>query len=115
MPIKASKWDIVLIDFPFTDGTQTKKRPGAVCAIVINELGREDLIISAITHQTGNTGIVVNEGHPEYKMSGLKYPSRILPGKIFTCAKSEVRHKLGQLGPTLQETIKSRLRDILDL
>lgn len=92
---------------------RNKKRPGVVCATVINDLGGEDVIIAAITSQSGMYGIEENKTHPEFIQTGLKTDSRILPGKIFTCAKSEIRSVLGKLGPKLQQAVK--IRDVLGL
>ena len=115
MPCSINKWDIVLINFPYSDGSITKKRPGIAFATVINDLGGEDVIVAAITSQPGLRGIEINKSHLEFAMSGLKYDSRVLPGKLFTCAKSEITTVLGKLGPTLQQAVKARMRDILGL
>ena len=109
MTLYPKKWDVVLIDFPYTDGSTTKKRPGAVFAVILNDLGQEDVIIAAITSQAGMSGIEIPNTHPEYANTGLRVPSRILPGKIFTCAKSEIRAILGKLGPALQAELRQRL------
>jgi mRNA interferase MazF len=115
MPFSIKKWDIVLINFPYTDGSTTKKRPGVATAIVINDLGGEDVIIAAITSQVGLRGIEINKSNSEFSLSGLKCDSRILPGKIFTCAKSEIVNVIGKLGPDLQKAVKTRMREILEL
>ena len=115
MPIPINKWDVILIDFPYSDGSITKKRPGLAFATVINDLGGEDVIIAAITSQPGLRGIEVNKSNPEFAASGLKTDSRILPGKIFTCAKSEIKSVIGKLGPNLQLSVKTRMREILGL
>jgi mRNA-degrading endonuclease toxin of MazEF toxin-antitoxin module len=115
MPTSINKWDVILIDFPYSNGIKTKHRPAAIFAIVINDLGGEDVIVAAITSQSGMRGIEVNQNNPEFALSGLKSDSRILPGKLFTCAKSEITSVIGKIGPNLQQAIKTRLREILSL
>jgi len=115
MPSPINKWDVVLINFPYSDGSTAKRRPGVACATVLNDLGGEDVIVAAITSQPGLRGIEINKAHAEYAMSGLKSDSRILPGKIFTCAKSEITSVIGKLGPTFQQVVKTRMREILGL
>jgi mRNA interferase MazF len=110
-----NKWDIVLVNFPYTDGSVSKRRPGSVVAVVINDLGKEDVIIAAITSQKGMRGIEVDTSHPEFPKTGLHSASRILYGKLFTCAKSEIEKVIGVLGTTLQEEVKKRLRDALGI
>ena len=109
------KWDIILINFPFTDGSLSKRRPGTIIAVVINDLGKEDAIIAAITSQKGMRGVEIDTSHPEFLQTGLRSASRILPGKLFTCAKSEVDRVIGTLGASLQEQVKNRLRDVLGI
>ena len=47
-----SKWDIILVPFPFTDLTTAKKRPALVVSPdSYNELG-PDLVIAFLTSQT---------------------------------------------------------------
>jgi hypothetical protein len=115
MAQSVKKWDIVLICFPYTDGSVTKRRLGTVIAVVINDLGKEDVIIAAITSQKGMRGVEIETSHPEFSQAGLRVASRILPGKLFTCAKSEVERVVGRLGVTLQEQVKTRLRDVLGI
>ena len=43
--------DVVLVSFPFTDQTTTKKRPAIVVSSTDYNLHRPDLIIMAVTSQ----------------------------------------------------------------
>jgi mRNA interferase MazF len=115
MAQSVNKWDVVLINFPYTDGSVSKRRPGSVIAVVINDLGKEDVIIAAITSQKGMRGVEIDTSHPEFSQTGLHSSSRILAGKLFTCAKSEVARVIGKLGTTLQDQVKSRLREVLGI
>jgi mRNA-degrading endonuclease toxin of MazEF toxin-antitoxin module len=47
--------DIVLVPFPFTDQRATKKRPAVVVSSVVYNASRPDLIVLAITSQSGPT------------------------------------------------------------
>lgn len=109
------KWDVILVRYPYTDGSTTKRRPGVIAAVVINDFGGEDIIIAAITSTRGPRGIEVPVTHEELSITGLHSDSRILPGKLFTCAKSEIDSIIGRLGPKLLLELKNRMRAILDL
>lgn len=98
-----------------SDGSAAKRRPGVAFATVLNDLGREDVIVAAITSQPRWRGIEINKAHAEYAMSGLRANSRILPGKIFICAKREITSAIGKLGHTLQQIVKIHMRKILGL
>ena len=56
---KFVKGDVVVVPFPFSDLTQSKRRP----ALVITALDRDDLILCQITSQTikDKYAISVNE------------------------------------------------------
>lgn len=110
-----TKWDVVLINFPYTDGSATKRRPGVACALVLNDLGGEDVVVSAITSQPGSVGVQIAPTDAEFPQTGLHAASRILPGKLFTCAKSEVANVIGKLGPIKQGEVRDRLRSVLGL
>lgn len=43
--------DIVLLKFPFTDNTSSKKRP----ALIINDFADNDIVVCRITSQIYNT------------------------------------------------------------
>jgi mRNA interferase MazF len=107
------KWDVVLVDWPFTDGSASKKRPAVIAAIILNDSGRDDVIMCAISSQPGMTGIQVPQSHSEFLQTKLRAPSRILPGKIFTISKSKIVHKIGTLGPILSNEVQQNLRTIL--
>ena len=111
---KFNKWDVVLINFPFTDGSNTKLRPAVVWGIVLNEIGEEDVVLCAVSSQSGlKGGIDIPESHPEFSKTGLDKASKILPGKIFTLAKSKIRGSIGAIGPTLQQQLGRRLQEII--
>ena len=43
--------DIILVPFPFTDQTTTKKRPAVIISSITYNTERPDLIIMAVTSQ----------------------------------------------------------------
>jgi len=80
------KGKIVLIPFPFTDLTAAKLRP----ALVLFE-GERDVVVAFISSKVPQsptpTSIVVNEEHPEFKLTGLKGASVIGLDKVATISK----------------------------
>jgi len=71
--------DVVLVSFPFTDQTITKKRP----AIVVSSAGynrqRPDLIIMAVTSQMKPSASFGEVLITQWKQAGLIKPSVIKP------------------------------------
>ncbi|MHA1490817.1 MAG: type II toxin-antitoxin system PemK/MazF family toxin [Promethearchaeota archaeon] len=102
------KGDIILIRFPYTDLSSSKVRP----PLIIKESGL-DVLIAAITSKIPNTlgshDILIEDTHIEFNLTGLNKSSVILLDKIATVIKSEIRHKLGGVGPILKAEINLKL------
>ncbi|MEA5601576.1 type II toxin-antitoxin system PemK/MazF family toxin [Nostoc sp. UHCC 0252] len=94
--------DVVLVPFPFTDQTTTKKRPAVVVSSNSYQRERLDLILIAITSQANpatSFGEITITG---WQVAGLLKPSIIKP-VLTTIDKALVIKKLGQLQePDLQ-------------
>ena len=88
--------DILLVPFPFTDQTSSKKRPAVIISSKTYNQQKPDLIIMAITSQIGSS-ISFGELHIiDFSAAGLIKPSVIKP-VISTIEKGLVIRKLGQL------------------
>ena len=102
--------DVVLVPFPFTDQTATKKRPAVVVSSNQYNNARPDVILMAITsHMSGYSriGEVVVAG---WQIAGLLKASTIKP-IVTTIEKSLVIRKLGQL----EEHDTLALKDVLKI
>ena len=89
------KWDIVLLPFPFTDLTITKKRPGLVISPDEYNNG-QDVLIVFITSQLKTEKRMGDYLIEKWKESKLPLPSMIRI-KIATIDKSIVIKKIGKL------------------
>jgi mRNA interferase MazF len=71
--------DIVLVPFPFTDQSATKKRPAVVISSPTYNAARPDLVIMAVTSQLRPSEtfgeVIVNQ----WREAGLLKPSAIKP------------------------------------
>lgn len=94
--ITYEKGDVVLVPFPFSDQTTTKKRP----VVVISSNGYNDIsfdiVIMAITSQTTRTSGIGECVIENWQSAGLLKPSTIKPA-ISTIEQSLVIKKLGRL------------------
>lgn len=87
--------DIVLVDFGFSEGTGTKKRPALIISSDSYHKSRQEVIVAAITSNIkralfGNTEI------DKWKEAELLYPSSAT-GIIRTIKASVIIRKLGTL------------------
>lgn len=74
------KGDVVIVPFPFSDLTQTKRRP----ALVIATLPGDDLILCQITSQSITDSYAIAITSDDFASGGLNQNSNIRPNKLFT-------------------------------
>jgi len=99
------KGDIVVLPFPFTDLSATKKRP----ALVIANLEGDDLIVCQITGQVVHDSYVVELEDSDLVGGKLSGPSYIRPNKIFTADKSIINYKVGTLNYLKMNKVEERI------
>jgi mRNA interferase MazF len=87
--------DVVLVDFPFTAGTQSKLRP----ALVLLDAGDADILVARITTQTVKTSYDVLL--TDWRQAGLLAPSAVRLHKLVTVEKILVNRVLGRLEPAI--------------
>ena len=104
--------DIVLVPFPFTDQSATKKRPAVVISSAAYHQQRPDLLIMAVTSQVRPTQTIGEVTVTEWQSAGLLKPSAIKP-VITTIEQTLVAKKLGQLKPQDQEALKQVISTII--
>jgi mRNA interferase MazF len=71
--------DVVLVPFPFTDQTGTKKRPAVVVSSADYQAHRRDLVIMAITSQIRPRVAFGEFTVAEWRKAGLIAPSAVKP------------------------------------
>jgi mRNA interferase MazF len=103
--------DIVLVPFPFTNQTTTKKRPAVVVSSFACNRHRPDVILMAVTSQMHSTDYFGDFPIVEWHEAGILKPSIIKP--VFTTlAKGLILRKLGRLGERDRAALQQALRDI---
>ena len=104
--------DIVLVPFPFTDQTTTKKRPGVVVSSHEYQLQRPDVVLMAITSQVKPTPFYGDLVVTEWNKARLLKPSLIKP-VLATIHKKLVLKRLGKLQPADLNALRDLLATIL--
>lgn len=104
--------DVVLVPFPFTDQSTTKKRPAVIISSHAYNTGRPDLIIMAVTSQIKSTAILGEVIVQDWQAAGLLKPSAIKP-VIATLEMSLVIRTMGRLMDHDQQALQGALKIIL--
>jgi mRNA interferase MazF len=104
--------DVVLVPFPFTDQTTSKKRPAIVVSSSDYNFNRPDLVLMAVTSQVreptpyGDTALI------HWEQAGLIKHSVVKP--IFTTIEQGlVIKKLGELAEEDKQALRDLLQEIL--
>lgn len=101
------KLDIVLVNFPFSDLTKTKKRP----TLVIKSLEGENTIFCQITTKRRNIQKYEIPLKKEDCSGDIRFDSFIYLDMIFTLHKSLTHNKIGEIKNTkVKELITQKLK-----
>jgi mRNA interferase MazF len=105
--------DVVLVPFPFTDQTASKKRPAVVVSADVYQQQRPDVIVMAVTSQiirpAGALGeVLIND----WQGAGLLKASLIKP-VLATINQRLILRKLGALQGHDLRALRSALGQIL--
>jgi len=103
--------DIILVPFPFTDQTISKKRPAVVVSSDEYNTGRADLIIMAVTSRLYQVNKLGEKLVDDWKGAGLLKPSVFKP-VLATIENTLVLRKLGCLKAEDRHTLTQILHDI---
>lgn len=104
--------DVVLVPFPFTDQTTSKKRPAVVVSSTAYLRKRSDLILIAVTSQANPATSFGEMTIIEWQAAGLLKPSIIKP-VLTTVDAGLVIKKLGQLQKHDRQGLQNLLPTIL--
>jgi len=91
--VSGIKGDVVIIPFPFSDLTQSKRGPG----LVIAELEGDDLILCQITSQAIKDKYAILISDDDFQTGSSKQPSNVRPDRIFAADSHIVLYRVGSL------------------
>jgi mRNA interferase MazF len=87
------KGDIVVIPFPFSDLSQSKRRP----ALVVATLEGDDVILCQITSKMVRDAYAISLDDADLALGSTKQPSNIRPNRLFTADTHIVLYRVGSL------------------
>ncbi len=103
--------DIILIPFPFSDLSGTKKRPAII--ISNSKLKGEDFICSLVTSNEVKDGILI--GKDDFDFGKLPFKSWIKPERIFTIDKRIIIKKLASINNSLYVKLQNKIFEYIKI
>lgn len=104
------KGEVIIISFPFTDGSDAKRRPALVIGVVT---AHDDLILCMITSQAGRDGDAIPLVAADFAAGSLPKPSSIRPTHLFTVSERRVLRSVGRLAPAKLGEVVEKLVEIV--
>ena len=102
------KGDVVIIPFPFSNLSGSKKRP----ALVLSDLPGEDIILCQITSQNTDKSSVLLD-NSRFTIGSLPVVSFIRPTRIFTADKNIVIRKAGTINENVRIEVVSKIIELI--
>lgn len=105
--------DIVLVPFPFTNQSASKKRPAVVVSGGAYNRARPDLVLMAVTSQTGREDGALECPVADWRAAGLLKPSVVKP--VFaTVERTLVLRALGRLGADDRSSLRTWIGSLIE-
>jgi mRNA interferase MazF len=87
------KGDVVVLPFPFSNLSSSKRRPALVVAIA----SADEVILAQITSRAFNDNYAIELSDTDFSEGGLNVVSNIRPNKLFTAEISIIAYKAGKV------------------
>lgn len=106
---KFIKGDIVVIPFPFSDLSQSKRRP----ALIIATLEGDDAILCQITSKTIKDIYAISIDDSDFDAGNLKQPGNIRPNRLFTADSHIILYRAGHIRNDKMNQVVGKLIEII--
>lgn len=103
------KGDVVVVPFPFSDLSASKRRP----ACVVATLTGDDVILCQITSQGTRDQQAIPLTANDFVEGGLRRDSNIRPNRLFTADSTIILYKTGTLSPSKIQEITAKIIAII--
>jgi mRNA interferase MazF len=98
------KGDIVVLTYPFSDFTHSKRRP----ALVVASAGGDDLILCQMTSRRGQDPTAIRIEPADVAGGTFQQGGFVRPNRLFTADKRIVHYRIGAVKPQI-------LTDVIDV
>ena len=106
---KFIKGDVVVIPFPFSDLSQSKRRP----ALIIASLAGDDAILCQITSKTIQDIYAISIDDSDFDDGSLKQSGNIRPNRLFTADSHIILYRAGHIKNDKLNQVIEKLVEII--
>ena len=100
--------EVVVLPFPQTNLQAGKRRP----ALVVADLGGDDLILCQITSQFRSDGNSIPLAIADFERGRLVTDSFIRPNRLFTVEQSVILYAAGKVKDSKLRAVRAKIRDL---
>lgn len=104
------KGDVVVVPFPFSDLSESKRRP----ALVITPLEGEDILLCQITSQTVKDSYAILIEDKDFETGSLKQSSYVRPNRLFTADTRIILYHVGRIGNKKMKEVVRKIIEIVE-
>ena len=108
---KFVKGDVVVLPFPFSDLSSSKRRPALVVAIA----SADDVILAQITSSSFSDNYAVELADKDFSNGGINVASYVRPNKLFTADISIVAYKAGDVKAEKLKDVATIITDLVSI
>ena len=106
---KFVKGDVVVLPFPFSDLTSSKRRPALVVAIA----SADDVILAQITSSSFSDSYAVELADEDFSNGGINVASYVRPNRLFTADIDIIAYKAGNVKVEKLKDVASIITDLV--
>jgi len=106
---KFVKGEVVVVPFPFSDLSSTKRRP----ALVIAALEGDDVILCQITSKSVSDNYSIPLSLSDFKSGTITQDSNIRPNRLFTADSNIILYQAGELKPSKLQEVVNKIIEII--
>ncbi len=103
------KGDVVVLPFPFSDLSASKKRP----AFVVTQLPGDDVILCMITTPAKADGYSIPIAKGDFVVGGIDHESHIRPNRLFTADTKIVTRSAGRLSVAKINQVIAKIVEVI--
>lgn len=118
--MKVNRGDVVVLDYPFSDGGGAKIRPALVVQADEKNRRLTSTVVALITRnitraEAEPTHLLIEHSSPAGKVAGLRFDSAVTFTNLYTVHESLIQHRIGRLPSDFASRIDACLKIALGI